>query len=262
MVESVDLAAGQARIRHEAIADYMPPMTMDFDAPDPKELGALTAGDSICFLLHVEGERAWIDSIQRSAPVPGLEQPLRSPANSGSELRVGDRMPEFIVKDTSGSPVSLSDLAGKTVALTFIYTRCPLPTYCPLVSHNFQVALGLVSELGFGDRCAFLSVSIDPEHDTPETLRAYAKPFVAEADGRWIFASPDESTLQLLGDACGLTFRKVGGQIDHNLRTVVIGPDQKISSIFTGNRWTPQELASEMRKAARRRSASPVQQPF
>lgn len=175
-----------------------------------------------------------------------------TPAAASRELAVGDRLPDIELVNQSGGKIHLSDFRGKALAVTFIYSRCPSPELCPMVSRSFDTVQSLLARLGTGETCQLLSISLDAANDTPEVLASYARGF--QADARlWTFATAREDVLRKLGDAVGLEFKRVDGRIDHNLRTVVVDAAGRMRRIFRGNEWTPQELAAELRAAARAR---------
>jgi protein SCO1/2 len=171
--------------------------------------------------------------------------------NAALELAVGAPFPTAELRDQNGDPIHFEDFHGKALALTFIYTRCPLGTFCPLVSRNFDVTQEFLVKLGLQGRVHLLSLTLDPEHDTAEVLSAYAKSCHADP-ALWTFANAPEATVRLLGTAAGLDYKRQGDRIDHNLRTVVIDPQGRLRHIFRGDAWTPQELAAELRAAAPR----------
>jgi protein SCO1/2 len=227
----------------------MDAMTMDFDVRDTAELNNVQPGDTVAFRLCVTDDGAWVEHLRRLAPGAGPVTGLR-PATA-SRLGPGDLFPDAALVDQQGMNFRLADFRGSVLALTFIYTRCPLPTYCPLMSRNFQAAQDLVDQLGIGDRCRFLSISLDSSNDSPGVLSAYAARYGADAR-RWIFAAGHDEDVRALGAGVGLEYMVADGLIYHNLRTVVLDPAGRIRRVFPGNQWTPQELAAEMRSAASR----------
>jgi protein SCO1/2 len=183
-----------------------------------------------------------------------LAAALFEPAKPGvvvPELAVGETFPAADCHDQTGALVRLADFHGQALALTFIYTRCPMGTFCPLVSRNFDVTQELLVKLGLNGRCHLLSLSLDPDHDTAEVLSAYAKSCHADP-AIWTFANAPDATIRRLGAAAGLEYKREGERIDHNLRTVVIDPQGRLRHVFRGDAWTPQELAAELRAAAHR----------
>ena len=242
--KSFDSKQSQATIAHEAIPGYMPAMTMNFDVRNPGEFQNVQPGDAILFQLCVTTDYAWIEQVHRTESARPLLAPDKPVVSS--ELKTGDLLPDIELTNESGKKIRLSDFRGKVLAITFIYTGCPLPTYCPLMNRNFQTSEHLLSQLGIDEACHLLSISMDPAHDTPENLSAYAKIYDADAE-RWTFANASEDVLHKLGGAVGLEFKKEEGRIEHNLRTVVVDAEGRIRRIFRGNSWTPQELVAEVR---------------
>jgi protein SCO1/2 len=246
VLKTIDPAARQVRIAHEEIVGYMPAMTMSFDVLDPKELAGLQPGDTLSFHLCVVGDRAWIEQLHKKDGAAPLFTPPE--LRSGRELGPGEPLPDLEFVDQSGQKRSLHDYRGRVLALTFIYTRCPLPTYCPLMNRNFDAVQGLMEKLGAGPDWHLLSLTLDPKHDTPAVLSAYSQNY--HADGRhWTFATASADALDEFAASLGLELNRTADRIDHNLRTVVVEADGKIRRVFPGNQWTPQELAAELRAA-------------
>ena len=248
-VRGVDFDAHQVTISHDRIPGYMDAMTMDFDVRDTAELNDVQPGDTVGFRLCVTDNGAWIEHLRRLAP--GTSAVAAPKPATASQLGPGDLFPDIPLVDQRGRSIRLSNFRGSVLALTFIYTRCPLPTYCPLMSRNFQAAQGLLDRLEVGDRCRFLSISLDSRNDTPEVLTDYAARYQADP-GRWTFAGGSGDEVRALGAGVGLEYTVADGLIYHNLRTVVLDRRGRIRRVFSGNRWTPQELAAEMRSAASR----------
>lgn len=184
-----------------------------------------------------------------SAPeAPALFQPANVAVK---ELTLGELMPEATLRDSLGRELHLEDLRGKTVAITFFYSRCTTATFCPMVGRKFDAAQALLARMEFGRSCHLLSVSLDPERDTPEMLAAYARGYQADPE-RWSFATGNYVDIQKMGDAVGLEYKRVGDRIDHNLRTVIVDASGHIRHIFRGEEWTPQELVAELGATSRR----------
>jgi protein SCO1/2 len=180
------------------------------------------------------------------------EAPLFQPAPAvARELAPGDLMPDVTLRDSQGGELHLGDLRGKTVAITFFYSRCTAANFCPMVGRKFDVAQALLARVEFGKNCHLLSISLDPQRDTPEMLAAYARGYQADLQ-RWTFATGNYEDIQKLGDAVGLEYKRVGDRIDHNLRTVIVDASGRIRHVFRGDEWTPQELVAELGAASRR----------
>ena len=247
VLQSVDLPLRQATIAHENIPGYMPAMTMTFDVHDTADLPALHSGDKLAFRLCVNAQAAWIEQIHATGEVAALPF-APAPASAPPELKIGDSLPDIDLTAASGQILHLHDFRGQALAITFVYARCPLPNYCPLLNQNFRVAQDLLARLGSGDHWHFFSISLDAVHDTPDVLARSAAGYGAE-ERHWTFVTAPEDQVRRLGRAVGLQFTFSGGQISHNLRTVVVDAAGCIRQIYRGNSWTPQDLAAEVRGA-------------
>jgi protein SCO1/2 len=246
VLRSVDSQNHQATISHEAIPGYMGAMTMNFDVRNFAETDGLRPWDTIAFHLCVTGNRAWIENLRKTGSrSPALFTPASDPA---AELVAGDKLPDIELKSSLGKKIRLNDFRGNAVAITFIYTRCPFPTYCPLINRNFQTTQALLSRLVAGRNWRLLTISMDGDRDTSDTLRAFAQSEQAD-DNYWTFATAPVNAVRDFGRTVGLEFSFAGDQINHNLRTVVVDTEGRIRHVFRGNTWTPQELAAELRSA-------------
>ena len=165
------------------------------------------------------------------------------------ELSVGDSVPDCTLLDSNGKPLRLSDFRGRALAMTFIFTRCPLADYCPRLSAHFKAAQQELMKAG-GDNWKLLTLSFDPKHDTPAQLALYAEAHGADT-ARWTFATAELEEVMRFGSAFGLTVTTKDGLIDHNMRTVVIDPAGRVQHVFKDGDWTPSELVWEMQKAQR-----------
>lgn len=250
----VELPAGGSNvvIKHEAIPDYMPAMRMPFDVKNAKELTGLKTGESVQFRLNVSTNDSWIDQIRRLNVSP-VEMPSRETLSPGREvdpLALGQPVPEYHLTNELGQAVSLSQFRGQAVALTFIFTRCPLPNFCPRMSSNFSEVQRKMQARGGGETNWHLfSVSFDPEHDTPAVLQSYAGRYQHDP-ARWSFLTGDPVEIGALAQQVGQVFWWEQGTISHNLRTLVIDQSGKLQKIFPGNTWTSDEMVEELVKAA------------
>jgi protein SCO1/2 len=241
-------AKSQLIVKHEEIPGYMDAMTMPFRVRDPKILESVKPGDAITFQLHVTGEDHWIDAV-KIVGSGEKEAPRKKPVDI-APFKPGDPLPDLAFTDDGGQPLRLGDYRGKSLALTFIYTRCPLPDFCPLLSAKFRtVQETLLADPAAPKNWQLLSVSIEPEHDTAEVLRRYATAQRADS-AHWRFATGDLRDITVLGLRSGLEFWEGGSEITHNLRTVVFDAQGRMRKVFTENAWTPEELAAELRAGA------------
>jgi protein SCO1/2 len=251
VVKAVKPSVPSVVVSHDAIEGYMEAMTMEFQADDPKEVEGLTPGDAVRFRLTVTDRRGWIDQVQRlgrAEPQP-TEVAEGSRSDQFAALKAGDKVPECILVDQEGHEITFEALSGSAVALTFIFTRCPYPEFCPRMMEHFHAVQAELSAAGQPSNWKLISVTIDPAYDTTERLAAYAQIKGADSN-RWVFATGQPEQIEKLSAAFGLTVAREGQQLNHNLRTVVIDRAGRVQRIFVGNGWTPADLIAEMRRAA------------
>jgi protein SCO1/2 len=249
-VVSVDREKGQVVIDHEPIPGFMEGMVMPFPLPDRDALGSIEARNQIQATLVVTDKGYWIENpiITKSAITdPSAEISSREP-------KIGAEAPDASLVNQDGRRVTLKQYRGRALLITFIYTRCPLADYCPLMSSNFA-ALNreLEKDTALAARVHLLSVTLDPEFDKPEVLRSYGaahtEKYSDEKFARWSFATGDSAEIRRLAEFFGVTYVKENGQITHSLRTVLITPDGKIFKVYRGNEWKPEEALTDIRLA-------------
>lgn len=241
-------------VKHGDIAGFMPAMTMTYTVREARLLQGRTPGDLITATLVVEGGDApasYLSAIRQTgtAPLPPGESTI--PAAAGvSVLQPGDAVPDTPLQDQENRRLSLADWRGQAVAVTFIYTRCPLPEYCPLLDRRFtQVQARVVREPLLEQRVRLLSVSFDPDADTPDVLQAHARTIGADPT-RWRLATAPRDTVDRFAATFGVTVvREADRTITHSMRTTVIAPDGRVQAVFSGASWTADELVDALRAA-------------
>lgn len=260
MIMELMPAEKSVRIKHEEIPGYMAAMTMPFDVKDTNELAGLEVGDRVAFRMTVTDKDGWIDQLKKieggatNAPKANV-----LPSTNGftfvrdaDPLEIGDAMPDYHFTNQVGQAVSFGQMRGQAFAFTFVFTRCPYPTFCPLMSNNFRDVQNALLKMSNGPTNWHLfTVSFDPAWDTPERLKGYAEGL--KYDPRyWSFLTSDLITITSLADQVGEVFAKDvdGPGISHNLRTVVVDAKGRVQTIFRENKWTPEELVAEIAKAA------------
>lgn len=242
----VDVAGKRVRIAHEAIPDFMPAMTMPFVVKDASLLKGLAEGANVQFTLIVTGDDSWIDRLRvdLSGKPVAAEIANKTPASlsdrEAERVQTGELVPDFKLMNQDGRTIRLSDFRGKAVVLTFIYTRCPLPNFCPLMSKNFSQLQQRLSGK-FENKFQLLSVSIDPEFDRTEVLKEYAGRYGANTKD-WNFATGDGEQIAFVAGLMGLYYARENGLISHDLRTALIGPDGRLVHLWKSNVWTPYEV--------------------
>jgi protein SCO1 len=241
-------------IEHEDIPGFMPSMTMPFEVRDEKEMAGLQLGDAIAFRLNVTQRDSWIDQVKKINPGE-LHLPRRAATSAQLEtakserLHEGDAMPDFELRDQDGKPITLRTFQGHPFILTFIFTRCPLPNFCPRMSSNFAELQKMIRDsAGPVAEARLLSISFDPEHDTPEVLRQYAEHERADFS-IWTFASGTPAAIQRLTKAFSVLVQLEQGTISHSLTTALIDRDGQITKIWRGNAWTSGEVLEALKSS-------------
>lgn len=232
IVLSVNRPAGEVTISHRAIVGYMPAMSMPFRVSHPDDLSLVTPGARVRFDLNVTRAAARITKLRIDAgPAPDFELP-----KPRHVLATGDPVPDFTLIDEHERSTKLSGFRGRLTAIEFIYTRCPLPDVCPRLSANFALL-----QRRFGHDVALLSVTIDPEHDTPEILRDYARRWHADP-AIWHFLTGDAESIRRLAGEFGLVYFAEEGSITHTSSTALIGPDGRLRGRLEGSSYTTKQL--------------------
>jgi protein SCO1 len=243
-VISMEPAKKLITVKHGDIPGLMPAMTMTYQVAEPKQIESLQPGDKIAADLVVSESKGRLEKIALVGKGDGKSSP-------GTTQRIpekGDAVPDFALVNQDGKIIRFSNYRGKVLLVTFIYTRCPLPDFCPRMNENFRAVQKLLQEVpGATERAEFLSISFDPEHDTPAALKHYALLYKKSAPGEkpfdWQFAAPSQKDLPELAQFFGLVYQPGRAQIVHSLSTTVIGPDGRIEKWYSDNEWTPADTA-------------------
>jgi protein SCO1 len=251
-VLAVDAARQELTVKHDDIRGFMPAMTMPFRVRNAQSLDGRVAGDLIRATLVVEDTTAYLSTVESIGHAPvAIPLSANEPARFDL-LDAGDEVPDFLLVDQAGASRRLSEFRGRVVAVTFIYTRCPLPDFCQQMDRRFAV---VEQEAAADDRLRFqfhlLSVSIDPAFDSPGVLQAHAQR-VGANPATWSFATGEPSEIQRLASRFGISIlrRDPSAQdIVHNLRTAVIDRDGRLKRVFGSSDWQAADLLAEMRSS-------------
>ena len=249
---STDSANGEVLLDAAAIPGFMEAMTMPYKLRTPNILSELHPGDQITATLYVTDSSDVLDQIVITAQ----GQPDYRPLIQYHVLNPGDVVPDFKFLNQSGKHISIGDFKGKVLLVTFVYTRCPLPDFCPRMSQNFaKIDKALAADPALYAKTHLLTVSFDPDYDTPAVLRsyggAYTGQYTKEKFAHWDFAAPskaDQKSVDEFFDV-GVTPEK-DKTITHSLSTVVIGPDGKVFRWYPTNDWTPDQILSDVKELA------------
>lgn len=240
-------------IKHDEIPGYMAAMTMPFDVRDTNLLTGIEPGDPVSFRLIATDTFAYITRLEKIGP---RTNPPPSPDALPRVLEIeplksGSLLPEYQFTNQLGESFSTAQFKGQALAIEFLFTRCPFPTFCPLMANNFRAAqTNLLALPGGPTNWQLLTISFDPDYDTPAVLKFYAEAHQYDP-AHWTFATGDLTNVTAIGQQLGLTFwRDETGSISHNLRVAVIDASGRVQKVFNGNQWQPTELVDELVKAA------------
>ena len=240
-------------ISHGDIKGYMPGMTMAFTVPNDSDLQMLVPNAEVTATLVVDGSQSWLEDlvvvVKQGAP--------SAPATAAMQAKEGDEVPNYTLVNQDAKEIRIRNYRGKSLLLTFIYTRCPLPEFCTLMSDNFAlIDRKLAEDPQLYAKTHLLSISIDPAYDKPDVLRSYGaahtERYQNETFAHWEFAGGSEEQVKEIAQYFGLRYFPENDQIIHSLRTVIIGPDGKVAKVYTGNQWQPEEVVDEIKKAVER----------
>jgi len=254
-VVRIDSAQLRVTVSHQAIPNYMNAMTMPFKVHEAGILRGLAVGDSIQATLAVSRTESWLEQI--AVVGKGEVPPTLTPDQiiTARVFRTGEPFPDESLLNQDGKKISLLSFRGKVIALTFIYTRCPLPDFCMRMSDHFaRIQKSLKGDGGLTGKWHLLSVSFDPKFDRPAVLKRYAGEYGADFSTWDFLTDPDTlgPVIRRLADGLGLEYTPDEGLIDHNLRTVIIDKEGNLVKVITGNEWKPEEVAGEIRGLAAR----------
>jgi protein SCO1/2 len=250
-VVSVDKQAASANVNAKEIPGFMDAMTMPYPIQPASMLDHLAPGDTITADVVVQSDKYWLENVT----VTGHAAALVSKPTTFLDLPApGEVVPDFKLTNQDGKRISLTQYRGKVLLVTFIYTRCPFPDYCPRVSGEFaHINRQLSTDAALYRLTHLLSISIDPKHDNVQALRSYGgrwtggrKPAVFD---HWEFAVPTAAELPQVARFFGLIVEEDGGLITHSLSTAVVGPDGHIFRCYSGSDWKAEDLIKDAASA-------------
>lgn len=257
-VVSVDKSQQEVVIAHEQIPDYMEAMTMSFPLKERDALDVVGAGDQIQATLVVANGGYWLEN-------PVITKAIPKDANSAAavtavEPEEGTEVPDFTLVNQDGRRIRLRQYRDRALVITFIYTRCPMPDYCTLMSTNFaEINRALEKEPAFSQKTHLLSVSIDPEYDTPKVLKSYGaahtEKYTDEKFEQWEFATGEAEEIKKMAGFFGLTYNPENNEIVHSLRTAIVAPGGRLHKLYRGNEWKPSDIIGELRKLSGARAS-------
>ncbi len=255
VVREVEAEKREITVDHENVPGFMEAMTMSFPVrDDPQVFEILHPGDRLEAKLVVDGENYWLEQIltkgfvatpsaAAGAPATGAPAVVTPQPNRG--VAVGDRVPDFALTDQNGRTVRLSQMRGNPVAVTFLYTRCPIATACPLTATRFAKLDALLKAKGFGK---LLTITVEPERDTPKVLAEYASHLGADP-ARWKFLTGDPKAVADVASRFGVIYYPDKGQVVHAQAVAVVDPAGRLATIYYGDNWDAETIFRDLEKA-------------
>lgn len=245
-------------VRHEAIAGFMEAMTMPYYVRDAREISGILPGDLITSTLVVEGSgTAYLRDVKkvgdaplgRSAAGATTEASATAPDSAFARnlLHDGDVTPDAAFVDQDGKARDFASFLGSTVVVTFTYTACPLPTFCPLMDRHFATIQSRLTAQPGLERVQLATISIDPEADTPAVLKRHAASLGADPI-RWTFLTGDRRAVEAFAARFGVSIMRDPNAADivHNLRTAIVDSRGRLAKVYSGNDWTPDQLIADL----------------
>lgn len=239
-------------IAHEDITGYMPAMTMPFKIKNEADIQMVKPGDQVTGTLVVDDLSSWVEI---SAIIEG-GPPLSQNAEVPGEPKPGTPIPDFGLVNQDGKRIHLADYRGKTLLITFVYTRCPMPDQCTLMSNNFTaIDKALRQQPELYDKTHLLTITFDPDYDTPKVMRSYGASHTERYSGEtfqhWEFATGSKDEVKGIAQFFGLRYyhdtESDDDQVIHSLRTAIVGSDGNLLKLYRGNEWKPEEVMGDLR---------------
>jgi len=250
-VVAVDVGDHTVTIAHEDIVGYMPAMTMPFKLKNDADLAMIKPGDQVTGTLVVDDLSSWVEISAIIEGAPPLSQNIDVPG----EPKPGTEVPDFGLINQDGKRIHLAQYRGKTLLITFVYTRCPQPDQCTLMSTNFAaIDQALQKEPETYNKTHLLTISFDPDYDTPKVLRSYGASHTGrysdETFQHWEFASGSKDEVKGVAQFFGLRYyhdtESKDEQVIHSLRTAFVSADGKVIKLYRGNEWQPAEVVEDL----------------
>jgi protein SCO1/2 len=247
---SVDPQRQEVLVDHEDIVGFMPAMTMAYKVQDRTLLEGKKPGDLFTATLVVEEVNGYLSTLTTTGHAALVTPPAGPLLTDTDLLKDGDAVPDHTLVDQGGTLRPIGSLRGHRVALTFMYTRCPLPDFCPLMDKQFaEVQQAIRTSPDLAD-VRLVSVTLDPVFDTPAVLGRHAG--ALGADPRlWHFVTGDRDDVLAFAKRFGVITEpgEPSGTVVHNLRTAVIDPQGRLVKAYSGNMWSPAELVADLKAA-------------
>jgi protein SCO1/2 len=248
IVRAVKAGEASLTVAHDDIEGLMDAMTMDFHVQDPWVLKAAGPGDRITATLVLDGARSWLEGV--AITKADSSSPTRPAADE--VVAPGTPLPDVTLVNQAGERVRPTTYGGRHTVYTFIYTRCPLPDYCPLMMQRLNDIAARLEADGRRDDVWLVAVTLDPAYDTPAVLRAFGDRMLKASDperryDRAALLTGEPDAIRTFAETFQLSYETADDEIVHGLRTVVVDPAGRVVQTFRGSDWTVDELLSSIR---------------
>jgi protein SCO1/2 len=243
---AIEAARNEVLIKHDNIQNFMPAMTMPFTVKDPALLSGREPGDLVTATLVVGETNAYLSSLTRTGHAK-----IETPAVVSDAPRIlmpGEPVADALLVDQQDKPRPFSSFRGHRVAITFMFTRCPLPDFCPRMDRHFAAVQKSIQSAADMRDVRLISMTLDPEFDTPAVLGKHAARLGADPT-IWSFVTGEPNAAAQFARQFGIFTEKdlgTGANLTHNLRTAIIDPDGKMVKVHSGNDWTPADLVADL----------------
>jgi protein SCO1/2 len=238
-------------VKHQDIPGFMPAMSMAYFVKTPAMLDGLAPGDLVTATLVVKGPEIYLDSIKKTghADLPPDARPVRAM----EVMEPGEQVPDDEMQDQEGRTRRLSDWRGQALAVTFVYTTCPLPDFCPLMDRRFaELQRAIAGDAGLRDRAHLVSISFDPDHDTVDVIRAHAAARGVDP-ARWSYLTGSPAAIERVTSRFGVSLIREDAanprSLTHNLRTAIVDSRGRLVKVYSGNEWTADAVLADLRRA-------------
>jgi len=253
MVVATSIATSAIAVEQGDIPGFMPAMTMVYKVKNSTDVAKLRPGDRISadVLVPSDSDDYLLDQVVITSETGRALPPSMLPPH---QLMIGETVPDVPLINQDGTAIHLRDYRGKAVLITFIYTRCPMPTACPLITSHFAKVNDLLEKAPAAYAASqLISVSLDPTYDKPPILRQYGLAYLddnAAAFAHWEFAVTTPADLKRLAQAFGLQYTEEDNQITHTMQTTLLDKDNRVAQQWPGSGWNPADIASAVESAA------------
>jgi protein SCO1/2 len=246
LVIDKNVSRSEITLQHDQVPGFMPAMTMPFPVKDAAGFGTVQRGDMISADLVVARSGSWLQDLNVVDSRGRMQQADAGPIHA---IRLGEVVPDVPLTNQSKTVVRFSQFKDRALLLSFIYTRCPLPTFCPLLTSRFaEIQSALEQRSDAYNKTHLFSISLDPAYDTAPVLEKYGLSYLHARSGfeHWDFVSAERADLRTLTRALGVYDEQDGAEIAHSLNVILIGRDGAIKKTWVNNEWRVDDVVAAL----------------